>query len=62
MLHKTGIFNPMQEHVGDAQHVGQLLFLHRPQACLHRLFIGNRFHRVITHVPNRTGKEAACTY
>ena len=49
----------MQEHVGDTQHVGQLLLLGGPQARLHRLFIGDALHMALAHVADRAGEEAA---
>ena len=56
--HEAGILDPMQEHVGNAEHVGQLLLLGGPQPRLHRLFSGDGCYVVLAHVANGAGEEA----
>ena len=34
VAHEAGVFDAVQQHVGDAEHVRQLLLLHRAQAGL----------------------------
>ena len=56
--HEAGILDAMQQHVGDAQHVGNGLLLDQPQGGLHRLLIGECLHITLAHVANRAGDEA----
>ena len=49
----------MQQHVGNAEHVGQLLLLGGPQPRLHRLFSGDGGYVVLAHVADGAGEEAA---
>ncbi len=59
MTHEAGVFDAVQQHVGDAQHVRQLLFLHGVQAGLHGLLVFYLFHVAVTHVTDGTGEKAA---
>ena len=59
MAHEAGIFDAVQQHVGDAQHVRQLLFLHGVQAGLHGLLVFHLFDIAVAHVTDGTGEKAA---
>ena len=59
MTHETGILNAVQKHVGDAEHVRQLLLLDGAQCLLHALLILNLFHIALAHVADGAGKESA---
>ena len=39
VAHEAGVFDAVQQHVGDAEHVRQLLLLHGAQAGLHGLLV-----------------------
>ena len=59
MADKAGILDAVQQHVGDAQHVGKLLLLYRAQSRLHPPLVAGPFHVALAHVAQRTGQEAA---
>ena len=59
MAHEAGILNAVQQHVGDAEHVRQLLFLDGAQGFLHPLLVFHLFHVTIAHVANGAGEKSA---
>ena len=59
MTHKAGVFDPMQQHVGDAQHVRELLLFDGPQPFLHCGFLLRFLDVAVTHMADRTGQKAA---
>ena len=58
MAHEARVLDAVQQHVGDAQHMGKLLFLHRAQAGLGFGFVLRPLHVAVPHVAERTGQEA----
>ena len=48
----------MEEHVGDREHVGKLLLLHRPKRGLHPRLVLGALHVRCPHVPDGAGQEA----
>ena len=59
VAHEAGVFNAVQQHVGDAEHVRELLLLHGAQAGLHGLFVFDLFHIAVAHVADGAGEKAA---
>ena len=59
MSHEARILDAVQQHVGDAEHVGKLLLLNGAQRCLHDLLVLGPLHIAFAHVAQRTGEEAA---
>src|SRR6202043_269610 len=59
MTDETRILNTVEQHVGYTEHVGQLLFLDRPQPFLHTLLVLYFFHVPVAHVAKRAGEESA---
>ena len=53
------VLDPVQQHVGDGEHVGELLLLHRAQGGLHRRLVLGPLHVMLAHVADRAGQEAA---
>ncbi len=56
---EAGVLDAVQQHVGDAEHVRQLLLFHGPQAGLQALLVLSLFHVVLAHVADRAGEKAA---
>ena len=56
---EAGILDAVQQHVGDAEHVRKLLFLHRAQGLLHLLLVLGLLHVALAHVADGAGEEAA---
>src|SRR4051812_30491846 len=56
---EAGILDPMQEHVGRAEHVRQRLLLDRSERLLQAPLIVRRLHVVLPHVPYGAGDEPA---
>ena len=52
VAHEAGVFNAVQQHIGDAEHVRKLFLLHGAQAGLHGLFVFDLFDIAVTHVAN----------
>ena len=50
---------PCKQHIGDAEHVGQLLLLNPMQRDLHVDFVLDPLHVVLAHVANGAGEESA---
>src|SRR3546814_15950066 len=57
--HEAGIFDAVQQHVGDAEHMRQRLFFYGAEGLLHQLFILGPLHVTITHVTHGAGEETA---
>jgi hypothetical protein len=49
----------VQQHVGDAQHVRELLLFDRSQGGLHSLLVVDLANIVVAHVAHCAGEEAA---
>jgi len=56
---EAGVFNAMQQHVGDAEHVRQLLLFDPMERLLHGLFIGHPLDVALAHVTDGAGEESA---
>ena len=56
---EAGIVDAVQQHVGDAEHVRELLFLAGAQGLLHLLFVGWLLHVALAHVADGAGEKAA---
>ena len=61
VAHEAGILNAVQEHIGDTEHVRQLLLLDGAQRFLHVLLILYFFHVALAHVAKSAGEESART-
>jgi len=59
VAHEAGVLYAMQQHVGDAEHVRQLLLLHRMQRDLHVDLVFDPLHIMLAHVANGAGEESA---
>ena len=59
MADEAGILDAVQQHVGDAEHVRQLLFLDGAQASCMCLLVLDLFHVALAHVADGAGEEAA---
>ena len=56
---EAGVLDAVQQHVGDAEHVRELLLLHGAQGLLHRLLVLGLLHVALAHVADGAGEEAA---
>ena len=59
VTHEAGVLDAVQQHVGDAQHVRKLLFLHGAQGGLHGVFVLGPLDVAVAHVAQGTGQEPA---
>ena len=59
VAHEARILNAVQQHVGDAEHVRELLLLDGPQRLLHQLLVLNLLHVTLAHVADGAGEKAA---
>ena len=59
VAHEAGVLDAVQQHVGDAEHVGELLFLDGAQGRLHGLLVLGPLDVALAHVAERAGQEAA---
>ena len=59
VTHEPRIFDAVQQHVGDAQHMGKLLLFDGAERRLHGLFVLGPLDMALAHVPQGTGQEAA---
>ena len=59
MAHEARILDAVQQHVGDAEHVGELFLLHGAQGRLHGLIVLGPLDVALAHVAERAGQEAA---
>ena len=59
MADEGGVVDAVQQHVGHAEHVRELLFLAGAQGLLHLLFIGWFLHVALAHVADGAGEKAA---
>ena len=59
VAHEAGVLDAVQQHVGDAEHVRELLLLHGAQAGLQGLLVLRAFHVAFAHVADGAGEEAA---
>ena len=59
MADETRVFDAMQEHVGDAEHVRELLFLHGAEGLHHFLLVLGLFDVAVAHVAEGAGEKAA---
>ena len=50
-----GVLDPVQQHVGNGQHVGELLLLHRAEAGLERGLVLGAFDVMLSHVADGAG-------
>ena len=55
----AGHVDAVQDHVGDAEHVRQRLFLHAADAGLQGFFVVGGFDVVLAHVFDGAGEKAA---
>jgi hypothetical protein len=72
VAHEARILDAVQQHVGDAEHVRQLLLLHRAEARLQGCLVLRALHVALAHVAmaqvrkppvpqaGRTGSRRAC--
>lgn len=58
---KGWVFNAMEQHVRNTEHVRELFFLCCPQALLHLLFIFWLLDITLAHVMDCAGEKAACS-
>jgi hypothetical protein len=49
------IVDVVEQHVGNAEHVRQLLFLRSAERLLHLLLVGRRLHVPFAHMADGTG-------
>ena len=56
---EAGVLDAVQQHVGDAEHVRQLLLLDGAQGLLHALLVLDRLHVALAHVADGAGEKAA---
>ena len=56
---EAGVLNAVQQHVGDAEHVRELLLLDGAQGLLHALLVLDLFHVALAHVADGAGEKAA---
>jgi hypothetical protein len=59
LTHERGVVDAVQQHVGDAEHMRKLLFLHGAQPLLHAPLVFRRFHVAAAHVAQGAGEKAA---
>ena len=59
MAHEARVLDVVQQHVGDAEHVGKLLLLHRAQGALHLPLVGGLLHIAVAHMADGAGEKAA---
>ena len=56
---KLRVLDAVQQHVGDAEHVRQLLLLDGAQGLLHLLLVLDLLHVALAHVADGAGEKAA---
>ena len=59
VAHEARVLDAVQQHVGDAEHVRQLLLLDRAQAGLHGRLVLGPLDVALAHVADGAGQEAA---
>ena len=59
VAHEARVFDAVQQHVGDAEHVGKLLLFDGAERGLHGLFVLGPPDMALAHVPQGTGQESA---
>jgi hypothetical protein len=59
VAHEARVLDAVQQHVGDAQHVRELLLLDRAQGALHPRLVLGPLHVTLAHVINGAGEKAA---
>ena len=59
VAHEARVLDAVQQHVGDAEHVGKLLLLDRAQGGLHLLLVFRPLHIALAHVIDSAGEKAA---
>lgn len=56
---EAGVFDAVEQHIGDAEHVRELLFLDGSQGGLHPLLVGDFFDVAVAHMAEGASEEAA---
>ncbi|MGA7415481.1 MAG: hypothetical protein WBW33_33730, partial [Bryobacteraceae bacterium] len=56
---EAGVLDAVEQHVGDAEHVRQLLLLNGCEGGLHALLVIHGFDVALAHVADGAGEEAA---
>ena len=59
MAHEAGILNAVQQHIGDAEHVRELLLFDGTQGFLHVLLVLDLFYVALAHVAHGASEESA---
>ena len=56
---EAGVLNAVEQHVGDAEHVGKLLFLDSLEGLLHGQLVFDALNVALAHVADGAGEKAA---